>query len=107
MNAPAKHFLKIKVFFVLGSCRKVSQGPEVERAYPHPKYDGSFAHDISLIKLRSKAKCSKHVKPICLPNTEGKRITFKGQVVSASGWGSDNENKFLSIQEGEIKIIIA
>ncbi|XP_035030165.2 granzyme B [Hippoglossus stenolepis] len=63
---------------------KTQQHLEVADYFPHPKYNG-HVYDIMLLKLKTKAKLNKYVKPIGLPKKHGKTPANVACVVA--GWG--------------------
>ncbi|XP_031218015.1 granzyme F-like isoform X3 [Mastomys coucha] len=63
----------------------------VEKAIPHPAFN-SAAHtsDIMILKLKSKAKRTKAVRPIKLPRNNAR--LKPGEVCSVAGWGKTSIN---------------
>lgn len=63
----------------------------VDRIFRHEQYSTStLKHDIAVIKLRTPAKITSTVYPICLPSTDGKQDPKTGQSVQIAGWGYTN-----------------
>ncbi|XP_052046477.1 granzyme E-like isoform X2 [Apodemus sylvaticus] len=63
----------------------------VEKAFPHPDYNSvDRTNDIMLLKLESKAKRTKAVRPLMLPRPDAQ--VKPGDVCSVAGWGSTSNN---------------
>ncbi|XP_069094408.1 granzyme B(G,H)-like [Pleurodeles waltl] len=72
----------------------------------HPEYDPkTFANDIMLLKLKSKVKLNKFVKPIPLP--PAKKKVKAGDVCSVAGWGRTAPRGRLAdkLQEVNLKVV--
>ena len=80
----------LEIYFTTEDEKKVSKGPAVEKVYPHPSYNGRWSHDICLIKMKSKVKCTKSRSPICLPDANYN--VYPGQNILVGGWGKEERN---------------
>ncbi|XP_050999130.1 mast cell protease 2-like [Acomys russatus] len=79
---------------------------EVEKQFPHPKYDGYLAlHDIMLLKLKEKAKLTRGVGTLPLPA----QFNFipPGRTCRAVGWGKTavNEPASDTLQETKMRLL--
>ncbi|XP_021058541.1 granzyme E-like [Mus pahari] len=77
----------------------------VAEAIPYPDYNGTvFSSDIILLKLKSKAKRTRAVRPLNLPrrNVNGK----PGDVCSIAGWGQMVPNGSLANILHEVELTV-
>ncbi|KAL3970364.1 hypothetical protein ACER0C_028161 [Sarotherodon galilaeus] len=64
---------------------RTQQRIQVAEYYPHPGFTGQYEYDIMLLKLKKKARLSKNVKTIGLPEGNGK--TSANMECAVAGWG--------------------
>ncbi|CAF1124207.1 unnamed protein product [Adineta steineri] len=81
----------------------------VDRIFRHEQYSSTkLINDIAIIKLRTPARITSAVYPICLPNSNGNQDPQIGQFVQIAGWGYTNSaTKQLAqqLQEANIEIL--
>ncbi|XP_068599606.1 granzyme G [Brachionichthys hirsutus] len=87
--------------------RNETQNVSVEQAFPHEDFQTkNYANDIMILKLSSKAKLGKHVKPINFSNQSEELIP---KSCSVSGWGYTVRNiKKLSpvLMEVDVTLVV-
>ncbi|XP_028748070.1 chymase [Peromyscus leucopus] len=78
---------------------------EVEKQFPHPKYDGHLVlNDIMLLKLKEKANLTLGVGT--LPFSAKSNFIPPGRVCRAVGWGQTNVNEPASDTLQEVKMSV-
>ncbi|XP_056133575.1 granzyme B(G,H) [Lampris incognitus] len=96
------------LFGVHNYYNRAEQNITVTQSFPHYNYSMSpytLSHDIMLLKLSSKVKLSKHVRPIDLAGEDERALPGRCFV---SGWGNPNRNStYMSPKLMEVNVTLS
>jgi len=105
VNQPGRFHMKVGTYDYHSMNETGEVIVDVTQVVMHPMYGKphQYAHDMSLLKLKTPLKWTDHIQPVCLPVNEDD-LLVEGKPMIVTGWGATSEGGPISSQLRQVVV---